>query len=369
MRPSAEQEKTIAAAGGGAFDWKAFVETAEHHGVLPLVARSMTRYAEGLPAEIRQSLLAAYERNLRRSLWFAAELGRVAGHLSAEGVRVLPYKGPVLAQAVYGDLGLRSFSDLDLLIAPGDFERAKQALAEIGYQPAGELLAAVERFWLRTGYERSFDGTAGKNLIELQWALLPRFYAVAVGSDFRFEDLYARAGRTRVGEVDIPCMAAEDSLLVLCLHAAKHLWTRLIWVVDIAETLRSADLDMSVAAARARRLGIARMAGVSLWLAERLLGAEVPPAARELIDGDDDVERLGECCATRLCWGEGYDLESSEYFRSILGLRERRQDRWRYAWRLATTPGQGEIEAIALPESLFALYRAVRIARLLRKLG
>jgi hypothetical protein len=52
-----------------------------------------------------------------------------------------------------------------------------------------------------------------------------------------------------------------------------------------------------------------------------------------------------------------------------LGLRERRQDRWRYAWRLATTPGQGEIEAIALPESLFALYRAVRIARLLRKLG
>ena len=74
--------------------------------------------------------------------------------------------------------GLRSFSDLDFLISPADFERAKQALAEIGYLPSANFAPAVERLWLRTGYERSFDGAAGKNLVELQWALLPRFYAV-----------------------------------------------------------------------------------------------------------------------------------------------------------------------------------------------
>ena len=83
-------------------------------------------------------------------------------HFERRQLRAVPYKGPVLAQSAYGDLGLRSFSDLDFLISPADFERAKQALAEIGYRPSTELTPAVERFWLRTGYERSFDGAGGK---------------------------------------------------------------------------------------------------------------------------------------------------------------------------------------------------------------
>ena len=122
---------------------------------------------------------------------------------SAGELRAVPYKGPALAQSVYRDLGLRSFSDLDFLISPADFERAKQALAEIGYRPSADLTPAVERLWLRTGYERSFDGAAGKNLVELQWALLPHFYAV----DLRVEDLLARAGRTVVAGCEVPCLA------------------------------------------------------------------------------------------------------------------------------------------------------------------
>jgi len=345
-------------------DWDEVLRLAEQHGVLPLAARSLIEHAHGVPLEVERSLRSAYETNLRRNLWFSAELVRILQHFEGRQVLALPYKGPVLAQSAYGDLGLRSFSDLDFLIAPADFERAKQALAEIGYRPSADLTAPVERFFLRTGYERSFDSAAGKNLVELQWALLPHFYGV----DVRVEDLLARAGKTVVGGCEVPCLSPEDSVLVLCLHAAKHLWTRLIWLADIAETLRAETIDYALVYSRARALGIARILGLSFWLVKNVLHAELPKPAEEMIAADSTVSALGSEFAERLARGAAYGFESTEYFRLILKLRERRGDRWRYLWRLVWTPGMGEIAAMRLPEALFPLYRIVRVGRLMRKL-
>jgi hypothetical protein len=349
-------------------DWSEFLRLAERHGVLPLAARNLIEHARELPPEIERSLRSAYEANLRRSLWFTAELARIMQHFERRQLRVVPYKGPALAQSLYHDLGLRSFSDLDLLIFPADFERAKQALAEIRYHPAADIAPAVERLWLRKGNERAFDSSAGKNVVELQWALLPHFYAVDLG----VEDLSARAGRTVVGGCEVPCLSPEDSLLVLCLHAAKHLWTRLIWLSDIAETLRSQSqaqaIDYSLAFSQAHALGVARILGISCWLAKNVLHAELPQAVEEPIAGDPRVPVLGREFAERLARGADYDFESTEYFRLILKLRERRGDRWRYLWRLVWTPGVGDVAAVQLPESLFPLYRIVRIGRLMRKL-
>jgi len=355
-------------------DWSKCLQLAEHHGVLPLAGRNLIELGRGasgqaerdrsLPLEVERSLRSAYEANLRRNLWFTAELARIMQHFESRRLRALPYKGAVLAQSLYRDPGLRSFSDLDFLISPADFDRAKQALAEIGYRPSSDLTPNVERLWLRTGYERSFGSAAGKNLVELQWALLPYFYAV----DLRVEDLLARAGRAVVGGCEVPCLSPEDSLLVLCLHAAKHLWTRLIWLSDIAETLRTETIDYSLVSSRAHAAGIARMLGVSFWLVKNVLRSDLPEPAEGMMAADPRVPALGSQFAKRLARGASYDFESTEYFRLILKLRERHHDRWRYLWRLVWTPGAGEISTVRLPELLFPLYRIVRLGRLMWKL-
>jgi hypothetical protein len=353
-------------------DWSEVLCLADRHGVLPLVAHSLiesggVENARGLPPEIERSLRSAYEANLRRSLWFTAELARIMRHFESWRLRALPYKGPVLAQALYHDLALRSFSDLDFLISSADFERAKQILAEIGYRPAAELPRAAEGFWLRMGYERSFDSAAGRNLVELQWALLPYFYSI----DFPVDDLFARAGQTVVGGCEVPCLSPEDSLLALCLHAGKHLWTRLIWLTDIAEMVRSQSrtqaIDYALLLSRAHTMGIIRILGVSFWLVKNVLWAEIPKPAAEIIAVDPQASVLGAEFAGRLANSAGYDFESTKYFRLILKLRERRGDRWRYLWRLVWTPSAGDIAAVRLPEALFPLYRIVRIGRLMRK--
>ena len=365
---TSERIERIGNWGLSTLDWSEFFRLAEYHGVLPIAARNLMHHVRALPPEIETLLRSAYDANLRRSMWFAAELARIMQHFKRRQLRAVPFKGPALAQSAYGDLGLRNYSDLDFLISPADFERAKLALAEIGYRPSAELTAAVEKFWLRTGYERAFDGAAGRNLVELQWALLPRFYAV----DLKVKGLLSRAGRAAVGGCDVPCLAPEDSLLVLCLHAAKHLWTRLIWLADIAETLRTQSenqaIDYARAFSQARTMGIARILGVSFWLVKNALHAELPKPADEMIASDPRVPALGAEFAGRLARGVAYDFESTEYFRLVLKLRERSCDRWRYLWRLLWTPGVGDIAAVRLPEAMFPLYRIVRVGRLLRKL-
>ncbi|HVM76327.1 MAG TPA: nucleotidyltransferase family protein [Candidatus Saccharimonadales bacterium] len=376
-RPAAKRAERIAEWQFADFDWEEFFRIAEHHGVLALAARNLLDYATGLPSEVQSTLESVYAANFRRSLWFAAELTRVTRHFEQKRIRAIPYKGPALAQSAYGDLALRSFNDLDLLIAPADFFHAKNALAEIGYQPSKPLDPAVERFWLRHGYECSFDGPAGRHLLELQWALLPHFYAVDPrGIDF--DDLWARSGRIDLGNDEnslgpfhhegAACLSPEDSLLVLALHAAKHLWTRLIWVADIAQTLAMPNLNLALLIKRARALGLARILGVNLWLAGNLLHAAAAPAAQELIDADPEIPAIGQDSIARLAACASYSLESAAYFRQVARLRERRRDRQRYLWLLASTPGEGELAVARLPEPMFLLYRGVRMARLLRRL-
>jgi hypothetical protein len=283
-----------------------------------------------VPTDVERSLRSAYEINLRRGLWFAGELARIVRHFGRLQLPVLPFKGPVLAQTLYGDPGRRTFSDLDFLISPADFERAKAALAQLGYIPSANLNPAIERFWLRNGYERSFDGPGGKNLVELQWALLPRFYAI----DLEVDGMLARSGRAVVAECDVRCLSPEDSLLVLSLHAAKHLWGRLIWLLDIAQTLRIEKIDYDLVLTNARTLGITRILGVTFWLVKNVLEEKIPAQAEQLIAHDPSVAMLGPEFASRLERAATYDFVSTEYFRLILKLRERRRDKLRYLWRL-----------------------------------
>src|SRR5690348_5733183 len=84
-------------------DWVAVVTLAEHHAVLPLLARNVLAHGRNVPLDVTRSLESKYQENLRRNLWFAAELARVADRLEKHAVQAVPYKGPLLSESVYGD--------------------------------------------------------------------------------------------------------------------------------------------------------------------------------------------------------------------------------------------------------------------------
>lgn len=122
-----------------------------------------------------------------------------------------------------------------MLIHAAEVPRAKAALAELGYTPGLDLTPQEERAYLASGYEYTFDSAQGRNLLELQWQILPRFYSV----DFAVDGLFDRAQTVTVAGRSLQTLNAEDLMLVLCVHAAKHAWVQLSWLCDIDQLARS----------------------------------------------------------------------------------------------------------------------------------
>lgn len=340
--------------------WHGLIKLADQHGVIPLLHRALGSVHGSISEDQMERISRLHQTNLHRSLFLARELIRILDALNEAGIEVLPYKGVTVAETIYGDMALRQPGDIDLLIRPSDFSRARQVLGQLGYKPHETLSAAAERAYLRSGYECAFDGPAGSNLLELQWALQPRFYSV----DLNVEDLFARAVPVTVAGRNLRTLSPEDLLIVLSLHAAKHVWARLIWLCDIGRIMALPNLNWKQISEVAHTLGIVRILSVTFLLTERLLGVRLPAMTAGMFVGDSQAPLLGDEVQSRLLSGAVCDVESTAYFRMMLRLRERRSDQARFLSRLAFTPGPGEWKAVDLPAPLFPLYRVVRLSRL-----
>ena len=341
-------------------EWDAVLRLADQHGTSALLYQNLSALGDLVPAPVQASLRQLYERNIHKSLFLTRELIRVLDCLDALGITAIPYKGAVLSEAYYGDMALRQSGDMDFFVREGDVARIKSAVRDLGYTPRLPIPENAEAAYIASGYECTFDSPAGKNLLELQWALQPRYYAV----DFEMQGLFDRAVRVTLAGRPVQTPSPEDLLLVLSLHAAKHVWGRLIWLCDIAQILQRDKFNWDRIESQARELGIRRILHITLILANQLLGAAIPAPVANNVLADNTAKMLAEQVAVSVAAGVIYEEEKLTYFRLMMRLRERRMDRLRFLARLTFTPGPGEWETIRLPKSLFPLYRVVRLARL-----
>jgi hypothetical protein len=342
-------------------NWERVLAFVDHHRVVPQLYGELSAYPHLVPAEHLDALRSRYRDNARKTLWFRAELVRIVSYLDSAGIKALPYKGPALAQSLYGAVTQRQFGDLDILILPADVSKAKAALRDLGYEPALDLAPQIEATYIETGYEYSFGSNHGQNLLELQWQILPRFYSV----NFDVADLFDHAEMINFGERSVRTLRAEDLLLVLSVHAAKHVWVQLSWLCDIAQLVNSQQLDWNAMQCEAKRLGIERIVNLNLLLAHKLLGSTLPPAGKN----DPQTTALADEIRTVIENSAHCNTESLPYFRLMMRIRERWQDRARFLWRLAVTPSVSEWSTVQLSKPLQPLYRVVRLSRLARRLA
>ena len=341
-------------------NWDALFRLADHHGTSSMLYQNLTLVGNAFPPDALASLRQIHERNIHKSLFLTRELIRVLDCVNRLGVDVIPYKGVVLSEVYYGDIAMRQSGDLDLFVRKQDVARIKGSIRDLGYTPRVFIPADAERDYVDSGYEFTFDSPAGKNLLELQWALQPRFYAV----NFDMDGLFDRAVNVTVAERHVKTPSSEDLLLILSMHAAKHVWGRLIWLCDIVQVVKLGNVNWEWVQSQAHELGIERILHITLLLAKRFLGANIPAEIEPAILTDKAALVFAEQIAESVVAGTTYEDEKVSYFRLMMSLRERKADRLRFLARLTFTPGPGEWEAVRLPRIFFPLYRIVRLARL-----
>jgi hypothetical protein len=310
-------------------------------------------------------LVAQNQKTTRRNLFLTGELVKLLDCFASEGVDVIPFKGPVLALLAYGDLGLRQFGDLDIVIRKQDFSRVKGLLINRGFKPKPALNSAQEAALLRFDCAYNFENQQGV-ILDVHWGFIERHFSIAMDVNRLWDQLQP----ITIGDRRFMTLAPEDLILILCLHGFTHLWERLGWISDIAGLIDvRKDLDWQAVLQNANKLGLRRILLLGLLLAADLLDAQVPAEIRQAAREDSVVEGVAHQVQEQLFIDR--DAPRGLVRGAILDLRmrERHRDRIRSCLRLILTPRSYDWMSVSLPESLFFLYYLVRPVRLARKYG
>ena len=355
--PSADGLEEAGDILGWQVDWTWILREVKANGIGPLLTRNLrTLGFAGVPGRVRSELETAYRQNAVRSALLRDVLGRLLRLLGQAGIRAVPLKGPALAESLYGDTSLRACSDLDVLV-PSDAVRAvfELLLAE-GY--AQEDRCSVQPsdvdFLVRSAMEYGFSPPVGAFpcLLELHWDIAWRWRADTAMLD----DLWASARPHRYWGTDAWALSPEWELLYLAVHAARHRWQGLKWLVDIHELCARAKLDWNTLTDTARRFGLERVLSLGLSAGERLFGTALPPeyAGRPVPPW---LPLFPASAPPRGEWREALEVRR---------LFDRPQERLRYLARIAVRPTLGELALVRLPAALRPLYYPLRLLRLLR---
>lgn len=258
----------IAAATAQRVDWDTVLTAAEAHGVAGLLHRHIA-LASNVPPRIATALARQAFAATTRGLAAAHQLRGIVELLQKAGITSLPLKGPLLAASVYGDVSLRGTScDLDLLVARRDYDQAVSLLMSIGY--TRRIIPGAEN---RDGADDLIAPNKGTT-IDLHTRLVGNSGTLPMD----VEGVLARCVEREVLGTRMRFMSPEDQLLYLCLHGAKHMFARLLWIMDLSELIRTTpNLQWDVVIARAGAIHARRRLALGVLLAERVLGAEIPP--------------------------------------------------------------------------------------------
>ncbi|MTJ55292.1 nucleotidyltransferase family protein [Anabaena sp. UHCC 0253] len=228
-------------------NWGKLIEMAQQQRVLPLLYSSLSRnFSDVVPKEILSKLRLDFLAQTRRSLLLSGELVRLLNLFAEAKISVLPFKGPVLAASAYGNLSLRQFSDLDILVHPQDVEKAKQVFVSQGYSQKIERIEVTEA--QKAAFVRSqsiyklvreaaypFIHPETELVVELHWGVMPNYFSFPIDCEALWQDLEP----VTIAGKSVPNLSPENMLLMLAGHGTKDCWTNLARICDVAELIRS----------------------------------------------------------------------------------------------------------------------------------
>lgn len=258
-------------------DWNHVIKIAVHHKVIPLLYQSLDNTCpEAVPHNIMTRLKQYFDSNAIRNLFLTNKLFRLLTLFEQNGIRAIPYKGPVLAASVYGNLTLRQFADLDILVHPQDKTEAGKLLVFQGYQPQSEF-----------DWEQSFRHEDSHVNVDLHWAFTPECFP---NRSVDFEDLWQRLESVSLAGQEAITLSPEDLLSVLSIQIAKDCWEnrmQMSKLCDLNQLLRvDWALDWSKILERASESGSEQLLLLGLGLTNELLGTELPERIMQKIQTD-----------------------------------------------------------------------------------
>ncbi len=307
------------------------IAQASQHRVLPLMYAHLQSIGPGhVPPDLMQPLRAHFHGQAVANYRLTQQLVQVLKLLDDHGIPAIPWKGPVLALMAYGDLKLRPYSDLDLIVPETQIEVAKDLLCEQGYRLLGNLTKRQQARHRRAFHAYTLMPKGGKGCIDLHWRITQHFIPFPIEMNM----LWTRLETLEIEDVPVRCLSPEDTLLLLCVHGTVHRWAELGWLSDIAALVhRFPTLDWEGVLTHSRHLNSERMVLLGLNLCRDLLGTDLPAGVLNRIAVTPRVESLRANVVERLWSPPVTQWQRLIHYGLAAQTLSRLSDRVRFWWR------------------------------------
>ena len=263
---NAEKEEVLECIGPS-LDCAGLLELAGREGMSGVLALQLERLARTDRLELP---LEAFSKALHTTFVsngsLFAELLTLRGDLQKEGLRIILLKGGALTTTAYGgQVGLRPLSDLDLLVKETDLPAVRDMLLERGFRTPGSSGTLF---------------TKGPVMFDLHTDLInaSRIRRRALAYRFDAQTIWDKAVPLDPGDESLLTLPPAHQFLHLAVHAQKHSFSRLIWLVDLV--LVSRRLDWEELLLEAEKTGTQRSVAYAVSAMEQLLAVKIPPGVR-----------------------------------------------------------------------------------------
>ena len=335
-------------------DWDYIFNTAQAHGLLPLLHKHLSK--ADVPLYFLSRLKRESVANSQSILHLIAKQLRVYKLFKENEIPVALFKGPLLAQMAYGDFSLRQAGDIDVLIHRQHFTRARSLLESLGYEMYPKLTAPQLASHLNNHCEIQFVRDDWFTVVDLHWDLAPRSFVFKLKAD----EVMSRLQSVALAGTVVETFSAEDSVLYQAMHGAKHLWRCLEWITALAETIRATpSINWDVVIDRAVQAHATRILALGLRLVENFCHTPIPNA----VDPDRSMQRMAQNIREQI-FATGGPAHSTETNLYNLRIMDRKRDALLSACRALFVPTLSDWQALALPPRLHSLYYAFRPLRL-----
>ncbi len=262
------------------------ISLAKKHAILPLVYKTLKNL--DMDHKIVSAFKPHYLSIAQRNISMSAELIRIMKLLEENSIQMLAFKGPTLSQMAYGDITLRQYGDLDVLIKKEDIDKIDILFKESGYQHLLPLTSIQTSIRLKYAKDLSFIHPSKGILFEMHWAFLNQNYPIQID----LENFWLETQEVKLNGNTMHTFSNENLLIYLAIHGSRHLWERISWLKDIDLLIQKNEINWEKLIDKVSETGFEKMVYLALHLNVILFQTPLPTSVHNEIKKYPQVVQL-----------------------------------------------------------------------------
>lgn len=340
-------------------DWDYLLNLASRHRLMPLLYHNLNSVCpELVPEDILCELKDNFNANVHHNLLLTGELIKILDKLKSQGINSIPYKGSSLAIFAYNNLALRQFGDIDIIVNKSDTLKAKEIMDSFGYELESYPEKMDESLYFKTQTEHKFINKTKNIVVEIHNKFQGHFLYFPTNPNFLYEKENLETLNVSNYQTCIP--STENLILILCVHCARHNWSRISWLCDISEIIQHKEINWPKLIEAAENLCIKRILLISLFLASNLFKLELPHEILDYINNDNSVKTI--CIELKKGLFIVNNCSLTLFERTILDLKKREKLKISFVdvFNSMMKPTYMDFKKFPLNPSLFYFYYLIR---------